>query len=61
MVVVTPGTKHNFRNTGTVPVKIFTIYAPQTHIDGRVQKTIEDARADAEDEAFSPGWHHRRD
>ena len=55
VVVVTPGTKHNFRNTGTVPVKIFTIYAPQTHIDGRVQKTIEDARADTEDEAFSPG------
>jgi mannose-6-phosphate isomerase-like protein (cupin superfamily) len=55
VVVVTPGTQHNFRNTGAVPVKIFTIYAPPTHIDGRIHKTIQDASADAEDEAFSPG------
>jgi mannose-6-phosphate isomerase-like protein (cupin superfamily) len=52
---VTPGTDHNFRNTGTVPVKIFTIYAPPNHIDGRIHKTLEDANADAVDSAFSPG------
>lgn len=52
MVVVTPGTQHNFVNTGKVPLKIFTTYAPPNHIDGRVQQTIEDEKADTEDESF---------
>lgn len=51
-VVVTPGTKHNFVNTGTLSMKIFTIYAPANHIDGRVHKTKQEAEADVEDEAF---------
>lgn len=50
--VVTPGTKHNFRNTGTEPLKIYTVYAPPNHIDGRVHATKADADADAEDEAI---------
>lgn len=52
VVVVTPGTQHNFRNTGSVPMKIFTTYAPPNHIDGRIQKTKADADADVADEAF---------
>lgn len=52
VVVVTPGTQHNFRNTGSVPMKIFTTYAPPNHIDGRIQKTKADADADVDDEAF---------
>lgn len=52
VVVVTPGTKHNFKNTGTEPLKIATVYAPPNHIDGRVHQTKADADADAEDEAF---------
>lgn len=52
VVVVTPGTLHNFRNTGKVPLKIFTTYAPPNHIDGRIQHTKADADADVEDEAF---------
>lgn len=51
VVVVVPGTKHNFRNTGTEDLKIHTIYSPPNHIDGRVHKTKADADADAEDEA----------
>jgi mannose-6-phosphate isomerase-like protein (cupin superfamily) len=51
-VVVTAGTKHNFRNTGTEPLKIYTVYAPPNHIDGRVHATKADADADAEDEAI---------
>lgn len=51
VVVVVPGTKHNFRNTGTEPLKIYTTYAPPNHIDGRVHKTKADADADAADEA----------
>lgn len=52
VVVVTPGTKHNFKNTGTEPLKIATVYAPPNHIDGRVHPTKADADADEEDEAF---------
>lgn len=51
VVVVTPGTQHNFRNTGDVPLQIFTTYAPPNHIDGRVHVTKADADADAADEA----------
>jgi mannose-6-phosphate isomerase-like protein (cupin superfamily) len=51
VVVVTPGTKHNFRNTGTENLKIYTVYAPPNHIDGRVHPTKADADADTADEA----------
>lgn len=51
VVVVVPGTEHNFRNTGTEPLKIFTVYAPSNHIDGRVHATKADADADMADEA----------
>lgn len=51
-VVVTPGTRHNFKNTGSEPLQISTVYAPPNHIDGRVHHTKEDADADTEDEAF---------
>lgn len=52
VAVVVPGTEHNFRNTGTVPLKIYTVYAPPNHIDGRVRATKADADADVEDEAI---------
>lgn len=51
VVVVVPETEHNFWNTGTVPLKIYTVYAPPNHIDGRIQKTKADADADKTDEA----------
>lgn len=50
-VVVTAGTKHNFKNTGTRTLKIYTVYTPPNHIDGRVHVTKADSDADAEDEA----------
>lgn len=52
VVVVTPGTKHNFINTGVDALKVYTIYAPANHIDGRVHVTKKDADADTADEAF---------
>ena len=52
VVVVTPGTEHNFKNTGTVPMQIITTYAPPNHIDGRIQKTIADEESDTADNAF---------
>lgn len=51
VVVVVPGTKHNFKNTGATDLKIYTVYAPPNHIDGRVHKTKADADADTADEA----------
>lgn len=52
VVVVTPGTRHNFVNTGSGPLRIYTTYAPPNHIDGRVHATKADADADEADEAF---------
>jgi mannose-6-phosphate isomerase-like protein (cupin superfamily) len=52
VVVVVPGTEHNFWNTGTEPLKIYTVYAPPNHIDGRVQATKAIADADMADEAI---------
>ncbi len=51
VVVVTADTKHNFRNTGTEALKIYTVYAPPNHLDGRVHRTKADADADTADEA----------
>jgi len=51
VVVVVPGTEHNFVNTGTQDLQIYTVYAPPNHIDGRVQRTKADADADKADEA----------
>jgi mannose-6-phosphate isomerase-like protein (cupin superfamily) len=52
VVVATPGTRHDIVNTGTEPLRIYTIYAPPNHIDGRVHQTKADAESDTADEAF---------
>ena len=51
VVVVVPGTQHNFWNTGREDLKIYTVYAPPNHIDGRIHKTKAEADADTADEA----------
>lgn len=45
-VVVPQGTRHNFVNTGSEPMKIYTVYSPPNHIDGTVHHTKADAVAD---------------
>jgi len=52
VVVVPPNVHHNVINTGTEPLRIYTVYAPPNHIDGRVQKTKAEAEADQADHAF---------
>lgn len=52
VVVVTPGTTHNFVNTGEESLKIYTVYAPPNHLDGRIHETKADADADKADEKF---------
>ena len=47
-VVVPAGTKHNIINTGSAPLKLYTIYAPPNHRDGVVHHTRAEAEADNE-------------
>ena len=47
-VVVPAGAKHNIINTGSVPLKLYTLYAPPNHRDGVVHHTRADAEADNE-------------
>ncbi len=43
-VVIPEGTRHNVINTGTVPLKLYSIYAPPEHKDGTVHKTKADEK-----------------
>lgn len=52
IVVVPPGVRHNFINTGDDALKLFTVYAPANHINGRHHVTLEDALSDEDDEAY---------
>jgi mannose-6-phosphate isomerase-like protein (cupin superfamily) len=47
-VVVPAGTNHNIINTGSVPLKLCTLYAPPNHRDGVFHHTRNDAEADNE-------------
>ena len=47
-VLVPAGMNHNIINTGSVPLKLYTIYSPPNHRDGVVHHTRADAEADNE-------------
>ena len=47
-VIVPAGARHNVVNTGTKPLKLYTLYGPPEHRDGVVHRT----RADATEEHF---------
>jgi len=47
-VVVPAGATHNIINTGSVPLKLYTLYAPPNHRDGVVHHTRDDADRDEE-------------
>lgn len=49
-VIVPAGAKHNVRNTGKEPLRLYTIYGPPEHVDGTVHATK--AEADASHEHF---------
>jgi len=46
--VIPAGPRHNIINTGTEPLKLFTLYSPSNHRDGVVHHTRADAEADTE-------------
>jgi mannose-6-phosphate isomerase-like protein (cupin superfamily) len=49
VVAVPAGIKHNIRNTGKDPLKLFTVYAPPQHAGGTIHKTRADAMRDEAD------------
>ena len=51
-VIVPAGARHNVRNTGSGPLKLYTIYAPPEHKDGVVQSTKEEADTRHHDEEW---------
>ncbi|MGH6705774.1 MAG: cupin domain-containing protein [Sphingomicrobium sp.] len=44
-VIVPAGARHNVRNTGHEPLKLYTLYGPPEHKDGVVQATKAEAEA----------------
>ncbi|HVM37701.1 MAG TPA: cupin domain-containing protein [Sphingomicrobium sp.] len=51
-VIVPSGARHNVRNTGSAPLRFYTIYGPPEHKDGIVQATKAEAEARHHDEEF---------
>ena len=47
-MIVPAGARHNVRNTGDVPLKLYTLYAPPEHREGTVHATKAEADADHE-------------
>jgi mannose-6-phosphate isomerase-like protein (cupin superfamily) len=51
-VIVPSGARHNVRNTGDEPLRLYTIYGPPEHKDGIVQSTKKEADRRHHDEEF---------
>jgi mannose-6-phosphate isomerase-like protein (cupin superfamily) len=49
-VIVPAGARHNVINTGSAPLKLYTIYGPPEHRDGVVHTTKAQAQADHDDD-----------
>jgi mannose-6-phosphate isomerase-like protein (cupin superfamily) len=49
-IIVPAGARHNVINTGSEPLKLYTVYGPPEHKDGTVHHTK--AEADAHEEHF---------
>ena len=47
-ILVPAGVNHNIVNTGTEPLKLYTLYAPPNHRDGVIHETRADAEGDTE-------------
>lgn len=53
-VLVPAGTWHNLTNTGRIPLKLFSIYAPPEHPAGTIHRTKEEAEKAENHSAKSP-------
>jgi mannose-6-phosphate isomerase-like protein (cupin superfamily) len=54
-VIVPAGARHNVRNTGSGPLRLYTLYSPPEHKDQVVQATKADADARHHDEGWDGG------
>ena len=54
-VIVPAGARHNVINTGSAPLRLYTIYGPPEHRDGIVHKTKEDAERDHDNDHWDGG------
>lgn len=48
-IIVPAGAEHNVINTGSAPLKLYTLYSPPEHIDGTIRHTKADAIAQPEE------------
>jgi mannose-6-phosphate isomerase-like protein (cupin superfamily) len=48
-VIVPAGARHNVRNTGGAPLRLYTLYGPPEHVDRLVEATKADADATHEE------------
>jgi len=49
LAFVPAGTRHNFKNSGGDPLRLYTVYDPPEHPNGTVHRTKEEADADEHD------------
>ena len=54
-IVIPAGTWHNLTNTGNIPLKLYSIYAPPNHPFGTVHPTKADAMAAEQNNGHSDG------
>jgi mannose-6-phosphate isomerase-like protein (cupin superfamily) len=54
-IVIPAGTWHNLTNTGNIPLKLYSIYAPPNHPFGTVHTTKADAMAAERGNSYSNG------
>ena len=54
-VIVPAGARHNVRNTGSEPLRLYTVYGPPEHMDGVVHATKADAEARHHGEEWDGG------
>jgi mannose-6-phosphate isomerase-like protein (cupin superfamily) len=48
-IIVPAGARHNVRNTGDGPLRLYTLYGPPEHVDRLVERTKADADATHEE------------
>ena len=51
-VIVPAGARHNVVNTGSQPLKLYTLYGPPEHKEGTVHRDREQAERDHENDHF---------
>ena len=52
-IFVPAGTWHNITNTGTIPLKLYSIYAPPNHPFGTIHRTKADAEVAERNKGYS--------